>query len=130
MALYFLIGIYIFSLIGMLIIIVRRISDIATITVESMAPKHVHSLRERLGQTAQFFIILIITIFSYLEKVILWLIHFSLEKALHRIRILALKIENFSARHLEELHLRSQRFPHLDFFQDLSSRDKKEKKRE
>ena len=104
------------------VLIGRRLSDIAAIPAASKENEEWFVILRRSSRIGLRFI-RYIGMFS--RGIVLGALHFSIEKTLRKIRILALKVENFSARKLEEMHTYSQGIPHFNFFEDFKKTSKK-----
>ena len=115
---------FLVSFLGIVVLILRRLSDIAEIPVVPSGKRigNFSFLTKIGGLIIKFWWELIV----FAKRIGFWIIHFSLEKTLHKIRIAALKIENFSARKLEKMRIHSHDIPHFSFFEDLINKgDKK-----
>lgn len=115
----------ILSILGVIALIVRHLPAIATIPVELTHEKQgKFSFVTGVGtRILKFWWDLLI----FAKRIGFWVVHFSLEKTLRKVRIAALKIENFSARKLEDMRAHSHDIPHFSFFEDFIKRDNKGK---
>lgn len=113
----------ILSILGVMALIIRRLPDIAAIPTE-----FVHEKRGRFSfvtEAGTRIVKFCWDLFIFAKRIGFWVVHFSLEKTLRKVRIIALKIENFSAHKLEDMRAHSHDIPHFSFFEDLINKDDK-----
>ena len=112
---------FIVSIIGLIALVIRRLPDIAAIPTEFAHEKRGRFLfvTEAGTRIIKFWWDLLI----FIKRVGFWIVHFSLEKTLRKVRIVALKIENFSARKLEDMRAHSHDVPHFSFFDDIRKKE-------